>query len=78
MAPGRQQKSPQSIGNSRGGSTHILSIGFGEGVLEGSRTVPNAFSELQLVSFSFVGDDGNLYENFDPAKTTATEYGCAV
>lgn len=41
-------------------------------------TVLNAFSDLKLVSFSCVKDDGDLYENC-PTTTVANEvYGCGL
>jgi hypothetical protein len=39
-------------------------------------TVPSLFSELRLVHFSFVSDDGVLHENVSPAVVPRLEYGC--
>lgn len=43
-----------------------------------AKTILDAFSQLSLASFSFVGDDGRLYNDIDPAKTTNSEYGCGL
>lgn len=42
------------------------------------QTILEAFSKLQLVSFSFVGDDGSLYENRDPANLPDSEMACGL
>jgi hypothetical protein len=39
-------------------------------------TILSLFSGLQLASFSFVSDDGSLYENVSPATVPELEYGC--
>jgi predicted SAM-dependent methyltransferase len=43
-----------------------------------TKTILNTFCQLSLISFSFIGDDGHLYDNIDPAKTTNSEYGCGL
>jgi len=42
------------------------------------RTILDCFSNLRLVSFSFVGDDGRLYEIADPADCESLRYGCGL
>lgn len=42
------------------------------------KTILSTFSTLQLVSFSYVGEDGNLYENRDPATEPTTDYACGL
>jgi hypothetical protein len=42
------------------------------------QTVLEAFSKLRLVSFSFVGDDGALYENADPLALPHSELACGL
>jgi hypothetical protein len=42
------------------------------------QTILSTFSELKLVSFSHVGDDGNLYENTDPLALPASEMACGL
>lgn len=39
-------------------------------------TILSWFSQLQLISFSYVSDDGALYENVSPALVPQLEYGC--
>jgi hypothetical protein len=41
-------------------------------------TILNSFSKLSLVSFSYVGDDGDLYENADILDAAQCEYGCGL
>jgi hypothetical protein len=41
-------------------------------------TILAGFPELQLVSFSYVGDDGSLYEDKDPATMPASELACGL
>jgi hypothetical protein len=41
-------------------------------------TILESFRDLQLVSFSYVGDDGNLYENNDPMTMPASELACGL
>jgi hypothetical protein len=42
------------------------------------QTILSSFSGLQLVSFSFVGDDGNLYEDTDPVNLPQSEMACGL
>jgi hypothetical protein len=42
------------------------------------QTILDAFSGLQIVSFSFVGDDGNLYEENDPLSLPESELACGL
>jgi hypothetical protein len=42
------------------------------------QTILNSFSNLQLVSFSFVGDDGRLYEDQDPLHLPESEMACGL
>jgi hypothetical protein len=42
------------------------------------QTILSTFSELKLVSFSHVGDDGNFYENTDPLALPASEMACGL
>ncbi len=42
------------------------------------QTVLNSFSLLELVSFSFVGDDGRLYEDVDPTAIPASDLACGL
>jgi hypothetical protein len=42
------------------------------------QTILDSFPGLQLVSFSAVGDDGNFYENADPAAVAKYELGCGL
>jgi hypothetical protein len=41
-------------------------------------TILDRFSKLQLVSFSFVGDDGKLYEDRDPVDFPTSELACGL
>jgi Caenorhabditis protein of unknown function, DUF268 len=42
------------------------------------RTILSRFDKLQLVSFSFVGDDGCLYEDTDPPDMPESEMACGL
>jgi len=42
------------------------------------KTVLETFSDLQLASFSFVGDDGRLYESADPLTLPEYEMACGL
>ncbi|MFI5071629.1 MAG: DUF268 domain-containing protein [Terriglobales bacterium] len=42
------------------------------------QTILNNFSKLRLISFSFVADDGNLYEDRDPANLPQSELACGL
>jgi hypothetical protein len=42
------------------------------------QTILSHFSKLQLVSFSFVGDDGHLYEENDPLDMPESEMACGL
>lgn len=42
------------------------------------QTILQAFSALELVSFSFVDDNGNLHENLDPLHVPASEMACGL
>jgi Caenorhabditis protein of unknown function, DUF268 len=42
------------------------------------KTILDAFSFLELVSFSFVGDDGNLYEDVDPLGIPEGKWACGL
>jgi hypothetical protein len=42
------------------------------------RTVLEQFSQLQLESFSFVGDDGSLYQNTEPLDLPDSEMACGL
>jgi hypothetical protein len=44
----------------------------------GIQTILHAFSQLRLVSFAFIGDDGCLYENIDPATAPDSNYACGL
>lgn len=39
-------------------------------------TILSWFSQLQLVNFCYVSDDGTLYENVSPAQVPQLDYGC--
>jgi hypothetical protein len=41
-------------------------------------TIIGQFSDLHLVSFSLVGDDGELYENIDPFKIPPSSFACGL
>jgi hypothetical protein len=41
-------------------------------------TIIGSFPQLQLVSFSYVGDDGCLYENAEVAAAGRCDYGCGL
>jgi SAM-dependent methyltransferase len=43
-----------------------------------AKTILDTFSGLELVSFSFVGDDGSIYENIDPLKIPESELACGL
>jgi hypothetical protein len=42
------------------------------------KTILDRFAALDLVSFSYVGDDGRLYENVDPYAMPASELACGL
>jgi hypothetical protein len=42
------------------------------------QTILSSFSTLKLESFSFVGDDGRLYENTDPLNLPESEMACGL
>ena len=42
------------------------------------KTVLNSFSSLRLVSFSFVGDDGQIYEDVDALRIPECELACGL
>jgi SAM-dependent methyltransferase len=42
------------------------------------KTILNHFTKLLLVSFSFVGDDGRLYEGYDPLQLPPSELACGL
>jgi hypothetical protein len=42
------------------------------------QTILDAFPALQLVSFSFVGDDGRLYEDIDPIGIPNSDLACGL
>jgi hypothetical protein len=42
------------------------------------KTIVDSFPQLQLLSFSYVGDDGNLYEDSDLAAAAKCDYGCGL
>jgi len=42
------------------------------------RTVLEQFSQLRLESFSFVGDDGLLYQNTEPLELPESEMACGL
>jgi SAM-dependent methyltransferase len=42
------------------------------------QTILDCFSELHLVSFSFVGDDGCFYEDRDPLRLPKSELACGL
>ncbi len=42
------------------------------------KTVIDSFPQLQLVSFSYVGDDGRLYEDTEIAPAARCDYGCGL
>ncbi|MCU1322062.1 MAG: hypothetical protein JWM43_1711 [Acidobacteriaceae bacterium] len=42
------------------------------------QTILERFSELKLVSFSFVADDGSLHENCDPLSMPQSEMACGL
>lgn len=44
----------------------------------GTETILNSFAALQLRSFSFVGDDGELYENVNPADVPGSDFACGL
>ena len=41
-------------------------------------TIMESFAKLQLVSFSYVGDDGCLYEDTEPSAAENCDYGCGL
>ena len=41
-------------------------------------TIIDSFPQLRLVSFSYVGDDGCLYQNTQPAAAEQCDYGCGL
>ena len=42
------------------------------------QTILESFPGLQLLSFSFVGDDGDLYEDVDPLTVPKSELACGL
>lgn len=42
------------------------------------QTILSCFSKLQLISFSFVGDDANLYEDQSPDSLPQSEMACGL
>jgi hypothetical protein len=42
------------------------------------KTIVDSFPQLQLLSFSYVADDGNLYEDADVASAAKCDYGCGL
>lgn len=42
------------------------------------QTILESFHALQLLSFSYVGDDGNLYEDIDPLSLPPSELACGL
>jgi Caenorhabditis protein of unknown function, DUF268 len=42
------------------------------------KTILSTFSDLQLLSFSFVGDDGNLYKDIDPLGIPESNLACGL
>ena len=42
------------------------------------KTILDYFSQLNLISFSYVGDDGSLYESGDISAAAMCEYGCGL
>lgn len=42
------------------------------------QTIIGSFPQLQLASFSYVGDDGRLYEDTDTAAAERCDYGCGL
>jgi hypothetical protein len=42
------------------------------------KTILDSFSSLRLVSFSFVGDDGQIYEEVDALKIAESEFACGL
>jgi hypothetical protein len=42
------------------------------------RTILDAFEGLELVSFSFVSDDGRLFEDTDPTQLPVSEMACGL
>lgn len=42
------------------------------------KTILDSFSSLRLVSFSFVGDDGQIYEEVDTLKIPESEFACGL
>lgn len=42
------------------------------------KTVLDTLARLRLVSFSFVGDDGNLYEDVDPIQMPESNLACGL
>jgi hypothetical protein len=42
------------------------------------QTVVDSFPGLQLVSFSAVGDDGNFYQDAEPAVVAKSEFSCGL
>lgn len=41
-------------------------------------TILQAYSQLELVSFSFIGDDGKLYVDCDPLSLPESEFACGL
>jgi predicted SAM-dependent methyltransferase len=41
-------------------------------------TILNCFPKLQLVSFSYIGDDDKLYEDVEPRAASDSEYACGL
>jgi hypothetical protein len=42
------------------------------------KTILDAFAGLQLISFSFIGDDGRLYEDIDPLTIPESNMACGL
>jgi uncharacterized protein DUF268 len=42
------------------------------------KTIVDSFPQLRLLSFSYVADDGNLYEDADLASAAKCDYGCGL
>jgi hypothetical protein len=42
------------------------------------KTIIETFPQLRLVSFSYVGDDGCLYEDTEPAAAAQIDFSCGL
>jgi hypothetical protein len=70
LAPGGRRYFSVPVGRER--------VEFNAHRVFATETILEGFPGLELVSFSFVGDDGNLYEDNLPLQMPASEMACGL